>query len=86
MEVLGEEGDCVRVRHPTSGRELWLPRDFVSVWRDGRTHTEDATDYALPVSPGDRLSLVRQTRRGLLVKKEGTTGWYFGRVKYDKES
>ena len=86
VEVLGEEGDCVRVRHPTSGRTLWLPRDFVSVWRDGRTHTEDATDYALPVSPGDRLSLVRQTRRGLLVKKEGTTGWYFGRVKYDKES
>lgn len=85
VEVLREEGDCVRVRHPTSGRTLWLPQDFVSTWRDGRTHTEDATDYALPVSPGDRLSLVRQTRRGLLVKKNGITGWYYGRIKYDKE-
>lgn len=82
VEVLAEEGDCVRIRHPASGRELWVPGDFVSVWRDGRTHTEDATDYALPVSPGDRLSLVRDTRRGLLVKKDGITGWYHGRVKY----
>ena len=85
VEVLREEGDCVQIRHPTTGRELWLPLDFVSTWRDGKTHTEDATDYALPVSPGDRLSLVRQTRRGLLVKREGITGWYFGRIKYDQE-
>ena len=79
VEVLREEGDCVLVRHPPSGRELWLPRDFVSVWRDGKTHTEDATDYRLPVSPGDKLALVRETCRGCLVKKDGTTGWYHGR-------
>lgn len=85
VEALAEEGDCVLIRHPATGRELWLPRDFVSVWRDGKTHTEDATDYRLPVTPGDRLSLVRTTRRGLLVKKEGITGWYHGRVKYDEE-
>lgn len=83
VDVLEEEGDCVRIRHPASGRELWVPGDFVSVWRDGRTHTEDATDYALPVSPGDRLSLVRDTHRGLLVKKSGITGWYYGRAKYE---
>ena len=82
VEVLGEEGDCVLIRHPATGRELWLPRDFVTVWRDGRTHTEDATDYRLPVSPGDALSLVRQTGRGRLVKKDGITGWYMGRIKY----
>ncbi len=86
VEPLGEEGDCVLVRHPASGRELWLPRDFVSVWRDGKTHTEDATDYRLPVSPGDALALVRKTRRGCLVKKGGTTGWYHGRIKYEQES
>ncbi len=80
VEVLREDGDCVQVRHPHSGRELWLPLDFVSVWRDGRTHTEDATDYRLPVAPGDALSLVRRTQRGCLVKKDGATGWYCGRV------
>ena len=85
VEVLEEEGDCVRIRHLSSGRTLWVPRDFVGVWRDGATHTEDATDYALPVAPGDRLSLVRQTRRGFLVKKDGITGWYYGRIKYHQE-
>lgn len=81
VEVLAEDGDCVRVRHPTSGRELWLPREFVSRWRDGQIHTEDATDYRLPVKPGDTLHLVRETGRGRLVKKDSVTGWYFGRIK-----
>ena len=80
VEVLEEEGDCVRVRHPSTGRTLWVPRDFVRRWRDGKLHTEDATDYCLPVAPGDRLALVRRTQRGLLVKKDGVTGWYRGRV------
>ena len=85
VEVLREEGDRALIRHPTSGRELWVPRDFVGVRRDGKIHTEDATDYALPVSPGDRLALVRETGRGRLVKKDGITGWYYGRIKYDQE-
>lgn len=80
VEPLAENGDCLLVRHPSSGRTLWLPRDFVSRWRDGKLHTEDTTDYRLPVAPGDELALVRETQRGLLVKKDGVTGWYFGRI------
>ena len=80
VEVLGEDRDCVLVRHASTGRQLWLPQDFVSTWRDGRTHTEDATDYRLPVSPGDELALVRRTHRGCLMKKGGVTGWYLGRT------
>ena len=81
VEVLSEDGDCVWVRHPSSGRKLWLPRDFVSRWRDGQLHTEDATDYLLSVKPGDTLHLVRKTGRGCLVKKDSVTGWYLGRIK-----
>lgn len=80
VDPLAENGDCLFVRHPSSGRTLWVPRDFVSRWRDGRLHTEDATDYCLPVSPGDELALVRETQRGLLMKKDGVTGWYHGRI------
>ena len=57
-----------------------MPRSFLSTWRDGKLHTEDATDYRLPVCPGDRLSLVCQTQRGCLVKKNYITGWYYGRI------
>ena len=81
VEVLSEDGDCVRVRHPSSGRELRLPRDFISRWRDGQVHTEDATDYRLGVEPGDTLHLVRETGWGHLVKKDSVTGWYFGRIR-----
>ena len=82
VEVLSEDGDCVLVRHPTSGRELWLPRDFISRWRDGQIHTEDATDYRLSVEPGNTLYLVRETGRGRLVKKDSVTGWYYGRIEH----
>lgn len=86
VEKLGREGDCVRIRHASSGRELWVPQDYVRVWpRDGKTHTEDATDYCLPVFPGDALALVRKTQRGYLVKKDGITGWYHGRITYNGE-
>ena len=80
VEPLAEHGDCLFVRHPSSGRTLWVPRDFVHRRRDGKLHTEDATDYCPPVSPGDELALVRETQRGLLVKKDGVTGWYHGRI------
>ena len=85
VEVLEEDGDCVRVRHPSSGRELWLPRDFVARWRDGEIHTEDATDYRLGVAPGDTLHLVRETQRGCLVKKDSVTGWYYGRIEHNRK-
>ena len=80
VELLGEDRGCVLIRHTTTGRQLWLPQDFIVRRRDGKTHTEDATDYCLDVSPGDTLSLVRQTHRGCLVKKDGVTGWYYGRI------
>ena len=85
VEPLREEGDCVLCRHPSSGREVWLPQSFVSRWRDGNMHTEDAADYCLPVSPGDRLALVLRTSRGCVVKKDGITGWYHGQIKYDED-
>lgn len=84
VEVLKEEGDCVLCRHVSSGRELWAPRTHISRWRDGKTHTEDITDLRLPVSPGDELAVVCQTGRGFLVKKDGITGWYHGRIECEK--
>ena len=80
VEVLAQEGDCLFCRHSSTGRELWVPREYIERRWDGRLHTEDATDYRLPVAPGDRLGLVRETSRGLLVKKNGVTGWYLGRI------
>ena len=82
IEVLREEGDCVWCRHISTGRELWILKEYLRPRRaDGHIHCEDSTDYCLPVSPGDRLTLVRRADRGLLMKKDGVTGWYFGQIK-----
>ena len=42
---------------------------------------DDFTDYALPVKKGDRLSVVKVTSRGIIAKKDGVTGWYYGKIK-----
>ena len=82
IEVLREEGDCCWCRHLSSGRELWILKEYIYPRRsDGRLHCEDTTDYLLPVSAGDRLKLVRRSSRGCMVKKDGVTGWYRGRLR-----
>ena len=44
---------------------------------------EDSTDYSPPVEPGDPLSIVRRLPDRALVKRNGVTGWYFGRLGED---
>ncbi len=78
-EILRREDGCAYVRHVSTGRTLWIPESFI--FRDGSpAQIEDATDYALPVEPGDRVRLVASTPRGAVVKKNGVTGWYYGRL------
>lgn len=79
VDLLRREGDIALCRHCSTGRELWLPA--ARLWSaDGRCYSSDATDYALPVLPGDALSIVQETSRGVLAKKDGVTGWYYGRL------
>lgn len=81
VEKLRQEGDRVWCRHLSTGRELWIPQSYLGIRRsDHKLHTEDTTDYCLPVSPGDILSLCTPCERGALMKKDGVTGWYFGRL------
>ena len=79
LELVEEGEETSLCRHLESGRVLpilnrYLRRDGAKLW------CEDSTDYRLPVSPGDRLSLVQRTKKGFLCKKEGVTGWYYGRL------
>lgn len=81
VEVVREEEDCCLCRHVTTGRELWVLREYLYCRRsDRQLHCEDSTDYRLPVAAGDVLSLVRSCSLGHLVKKNGVTGWYMGRI------
>ena len=79
LELLEAGEELSLCRHLETGRELlilthYLRRDEEGLW------CEDSTDYALPVTPGDTLSVVCSTSRGHLCKKDGVTGWYYGRL------
>lgn len=78
IEVLRESGDSAYCRHISSGRELWIPKRWLWEQR-GQLHTEDTTDYLLPVHKGDLLSLAEVCDQGILAKKDGASGWYLGK-------
>lgn len=80
LEVLERGEEFCRCRHLETGRVLDILTDYLRYDGEGVT-CEDSTDYRLPVSPGDTLSVVRSTRRGILAKKDGVTGWYFGKTR-----
>ncbi len=82
VEVLRREEDCALVRQLSSGRTLWIPEAFIfeEAAGDSPAGIEDSTDYRLPIEPGDRVKLICRTRRGCVVKHDGVTGWYSGRL------
>ena len=81
VEVIRDEGDVCWCRHISTGREMWILKDYIYPRRaDGHLHCEDSTDHRLAVSAGDVLTVVKRCSRGYLVKKQGVTGWYFGRI------
>ena len=79
LELLERGEELSLCRHLETGRRIWILNTYLRQGPKG-LWCEDSTDYHLPVSPGDRLTLVRQTKRGALCKKNGVTGWYFGRI------
>lgn len=77
LKILARGDEFCSCRHLSSGRQIdILTKDL---WEtDQGIFCEDSTDYMLPVRPGDCLSVIEQTSRGWLVKKNGVTGWYTG--------
>lgn len=81
LEILDRGEEFCSCRHISSGRYIdILTRD---IWEtDHGTFCEDSTDFFLPVQSGDCLSVIQETSRGWLVKKNGVTGWYAGQLRW----
>lgn len=83
VRVLARAEDFVQVQHKRTGMTMWVPQQ--SLVRDGDdARCGDATDYHLPVAPGDILKPVLRTSRGTLCKRESVLGWYGGRLEGKK--
>lgn len=79
LELLEKGGELSLCRHRETGRKLYILNEFLRQGPRG-LECEDSTDYRLNVSPGDVLTVVRKTSAGFLCKKDGVTGWYYGRL------
>lgn len=74
IEILERGDEFSYIEHKRSGRKLYIPNSYLM----NDTECRDYTDYMLSVEEGDRLSLITETSRGCIIKKNGIIGWYCG--------
>ncbi len=80
VRVLERGTEFSRCRHLRTGYEMDILTKHL--FTDGEiTEVNDCTDYILPLRAGDRVRVVEETSRGCLVKHDGVTGWYYGRLR-----
>ena len=79
VQVLERGGEFSRCRHVRTGYEMEILTKYLFTDEE-ITACNDCTDYVLPLKRGERVRVVETTSRGYLVKRGGTTGWYFGRL------
>lgn len=77
VQVLERGAEFCRCRHLRTGYEMEILTKYVYGEGD-ECEVNDCTDYVLPLSPGDEVSVVETTSRGYFVKHKGISGWYFG--------
>ena len=75
IRIINKGEEFSLIEHVQSGKKLQIPTTYLR----GENKCSDYTDYVLPVNKGDRLSLITQTSKGCIVKKDGVTGWYYGK-------
>ncbi len=79
VEILERGEEFSRVRHLRTGYELDILTKYL-YGESGVVKCNDCTDYVLPLSPGDEISIVETTSRGYLCKHNGVSGWYYGEL------
>ena len=70
------------VERCSDGKRIEVYNPFLFTYR-GEFCCDDYTDYRLPVAIGDALSVLYETERGTLCKKDGIMGWYDGSFQED---
>ena len=84
VDILSRGEEFCSCRHLSSGRVLEILTRSLRETGDG-IFCGDYTDYSLGVRPGDVLSVIEKTSRGVLAKKDGVTGWYAGQLRREGE-
>lgn len=57
------------------GQKLLVPKEELCIYSDGEMHVGEATNYLLPVKPGDQVKLVQSYSSRSYCKKDHLCGW-----------
>ncbi|MBQ4073580.1 MAG: serine/threonine protein phosphatase [Clostridia bacterium] len=76
VDVLERGEEISLIRH--EGHNMRVPTRHLFQMND-RQACNDISDYVLPVTPGEEMSLILQCSLGAYVKKNGVNGWYYGK-------
>lgn len=79
VELLEERKDMGRFRRVSDGQEFDAPLKWMYRNEKQELCYCDFSDAALPVEPGDLLSVVLEAGGARYVKKDGRLGWYYGK-------
>lgn len=77
IAIMEEGSEFSLVHHKHSNKTFWVPTSYII----NKAECQDYTDYVLPVKSGDRLSVILKTSKGIIAKRAGTVGWYFGKYR-----
>lgn len=77
VRPLRKDKDFVYCRQESLERDFWIPKSYLHE-QNGKVYSDDITDYQIRVTFEDVVSIVEETSRGFLIKKDGVTGWYYG--------
>lgn len=80
VELLSETEDMARLKHKSTGVIFDAPKKFL-YRRGAELRCDDFINAGLCVQAGDELKLIVQAGGGAIVKKDGSMGWYWGRLK-----
>lgn len=83
VEMLEDGEEICLVRHVSSGKILHVLKE--DLWEQkGQLFCDDSSNGYLPVCAGESVSVICQTQRSSLIKKNGKIGWYNGRLSENK--
>lgn len=74
VKILKEDDIRYLCRHLSSGKDFWIPKDFI-FHKGDEIHVDNFTTYHLPVEKGDYVKIVSTCGEHALVKKNGIMGW-----------
>jgi protein phosphatase len=77
IKILEKGEEFSFAEHRSSGYRLWIHNDYIYSFCEN-AKCDDYTDYKMPVNKGDKLSIIKKTSQGYLIKKDGISGWYNG--------